>query len=564
MGRCKTLKSIFKLMDTYSDPPRFNINGETNLKTVIGGILTFFSNFFFVAIFLYNLVYFITSNEPNSVVTRQYRNISEFETLQYNLFNITTFMVHSARGMVPVNFKASSANFSLASMDLNNANQVKLTPIGYFKQCSEVNEPYVNNSDISPLFKLFPKDVTYCSEFSNQADITLGGDSFITQSEMYISGNLVINLCDLFGKNNCTSINYLNNISSQYQLKLATVVQNAYTNLNLKEGFSNYFETPMNDIDLSKDYSLEIKVTKNIMETDINPLYDFLPPDRSIYYTLDMKFSEKNRSTNDGKFNLGINIYLDNYEYKIIRTYLKLDAMLANVMSITQMVSMLCMYLNYIYSTGNIEYEIFSKAYDFSILPQDDDKIKVNKAKNLKSSSISNFPMNNLIEPKDISKQDLKFEGKLSLTDVHLQGIEKLKAKLSNRKIKRNKFLLCYVLFPCLFNKQSPKNIILDKASFVLRHEMDIINILRRLIILDNMKHILLSDYQTKGLLMLKSRIINEKVDEKEIIKEMGDNCKLKLDDESMNYYAMVYEYLSNSEDEIDKRLFAKVKSIIE
>jgi hypothetical protein len=562
MGKCNFFKAVLKFVDAYEDSPRLNINGQTNLKTVIGGLLTLLSNLFFLGILIYNIVVFSTSNDPNATVTRQYRNTSQFEDLPYNLFNITTFLISVANGISPLNLTLKSAGFVEVLIDVRSEEGVKVTPIGTFKKCSQVGEDYVRNGDINRLFHIMSAEEAYCSEFNKQANLSLGGNTLAIGQEKDIGAQLTFDTCGYFGKN-CTDRTFLNTVSNFYRLSMGIFTQNAYTDLNAKQGYSTYFDTPVYSIDLSKDYDLDIIVTKNTMETDINPIYDFFPPEVNIYYVFDVKFTERSRPVYDNNFNIYVTISLDNYEYKISRSYLKLDAMLANVMSITQIVSMLCMYINSAFATGNIEYEIFSKIYDFPNIGEEE----ISAIKRLSNKQLKkiNLPVDKIEAKVDTSNhQDSKLGDKVSLTEVYQDRVDKIAWKLSKRKIKRNHLLLCYEFFPCLFRNKGPNSVIIEKASRVLTEEMDIVNMLKKLIVVEKMQQVVLTDYQRKGLQMMKIRNIYEKADEEAIIREIKDNNILRLDAESANYYAMLYEHLSNSEDETDKRLYSKLKPTYE
>jgi hypothetical protein len=148
---------------------------------------------------------------------------------------------------------------------------------------------------------------------------------------------------------------------------MGVYLDNSYINIDVPDGHSSYVDTNAYDVDLGLDYTVSIVATKNTMMTDINTIYEFYPPKVDVFYTFATNIITKTRAVYDKDFNIKVEINLDNYEYIISRSYIKLDAVLANILSMYQILSMIGMTIHKFLSFGKVEYNVMKKLYHFPI-----------------------------------------------------------------------------------------------------------------------------------------------------------------------------------------------------
>jgi hypothetical protein len=537
----QSIKSIIKSFDSYEDIPQFNINGQTNMKSFLGGILSLTSLVFFLGILFYNFGLFISNNEPSAITTRQYRNTSEIEVLPKQFFNISLAMVNLGQRVTPSNLKSKSALFASAAIDLSKEQTLTTTPIGMFLNCSETTNQWFNDyQEVQTLFNLLGQGNGLCSQLDPSKDLKVGGNILKSLSTNALRGAIQYDLCGAVGPEACTNSTILNSLPAT---GLGILFENAYTNLTEELGFTNFLDLSNSDINLGNDYIIEFTVTKNIMSTDINPIYSFVPNVESVFYTLTKTMTATQRPPRSKDLTVTINVLIDDYQYAISRSYIKIDSVLANVLSITQIIALVCQYINSFFSFAKIEYTMMTKLYEFPIT--DDRSPK--EAHNMVN-----------IAPR------VKNEHSLGSHGNEQQGVlmepSSFKRKFERRKLKKNPLLLLYDMFPSCVSKKNINTILLLKGAKMISHEMNLIIMLKKLIEYEKLRDLLLSDTQLQGLLFIGNRVIEEKFDEDKVIEELSHQYNIKYDEMCINNYRVMYDKLMGSQDIVDNKLFIKIK----
>lgn len=76
-------------------------------------------------------------------------------------------------------------------------------------------------------------------------------------------------------------------------------------------GFANYLEETF---DLGFNHHLQIIFTKNVLETDNNVIFNFMPNDKVDFYTFQVKHELKARVKDISTLEISIEIVYDNFE----------------------------------------------------------------------------------------------------------------------------------------------------------------------------------------------------------------------------------------------------------
>jgi hypothetical protein len=546
------LRKLLKTIDTFGNSLSFNINGKSKIKSLTGGFLSLTVNILLVAILIYNIFEFRNNNNPTSNITKNYRNTSVIEKIPNNLFNITSFLLASMGKITPLELHEKTTEFNLFTINTkasaDSTDNLKHTKIGNFESCANVTKDYINSTYIKPLFNFFNKEYTYCSNFDETAETYLGGDPLKGQVK-FIQGDLRLDLCGLFG-DNCTNPDYLNTISQYFATKMGFYFMNNYIDILADNGHSSFVDTTLYDIDLSQDYVIKMFATKNIMLTDINPIYDFYPPKVDTFYSFSTTLLTKKRSVTDTDFNIQVSIYLDNYEYNITRRYIKFDAVLANILSMFQVLSLVAGYIHNFLTNGKVELSIMKKIYHFPV------DIPIDKKPPSTVIELNNIFLEKL-EGDNRNNDCNNINGHGQTSERSLEVIDRFRNKFKQIKPKENKFVVFCSMFRCLHRSRNTN--ILLKGIALVESELDIILILKKMIEYEEIKKVLFSEHQGNMLPLLNGREIHEKMDEVGFKESLRGQMNMKIENEAVGYYIMNYEHLSSSSDPVDKRIFEKL-----
>jgi hypothetical protein len=525
---------MIKLLDRFGNKVNFNINGKEKIKSTTGGLLSVLLNFLLLAIIIYNIIEFSQNNNPVSNITKRFRNLSEIETLDHNVLNITTFLASTNGQVTP--FRLNITQSELVQVKLNfsdTTHNLDAYQIGSFIDCA--NSTYSNPAFAS--FNLI-KNYSYCSSIGRH--MQLGGDLLGNRLQYSVDGLLKLNLCELM---NCTDHGSLNTVSNHLLVKMGIYIDNRYINVDMPYGSSPFIERTVNEIDLTQDYIIEIQLTKNTMYTDINPIYSFYPPQVDIFYSYVTKLMPKERPDYDFDFNIKIELTNDNYEFVINRSYIKLDSVLAKILSMYQILAMIIAIIHNVLSYGKVEYHVMRKLYDFPT--------------NMPIEPSTKKPPLTIIRLNDIELNNLNNSKEFQKDTFTVDSLNKFNAKFSQKPLKSGGALLIFSMFTCCEKSKNTKFLL--KINSIVDCDLNIIAILKKLLEYEGLKKIVLNDHQRGVLPLLNSRILHQDMDLDAFRQDISEQFTLKADDQSINYYISYYEHLSMSNDPVEKRIYQEL-----
>jgi hypothetical protein len=539
--KSQSILRMIKSLDRFGNQVNFNINGKEKLKSTTGGLLSLLINFLLVAIIIYNIIDFSQNNNPVSNITKRFRNLTEIDTLDHNVLNITTFLISTNGQVTPFRLNSTKSEIFQVKLNLSDTNHnIDAYQIGSFIDCA--SSTYSN-----PAFTSFDlvKNYSYCSSIGKNNHMQLGGDLLGNQLQYSVSGLLKLNLCELM---NCTDRATLNVVSNYFQVKMGFYIDNRYINVDMPYGSSRFIEPTVYDIDLTQNYIVEIQLTKNTMYTDINPIYSFYPPQVDIFYSYVIKLKPKQRPDYDFDFNINIELTNDNYEFVINRSYIKFDDVLAKILSMYQVLAMIVAIIHNVLSYGKVEYHVMRKLYDFPVhMPTE--------------STGSKRPLT-IIRLNDIelnlnNSKEAQFELKDTFTDKCIDSVNKFNAKIVQKPPKSNKVLMVFTIFTCC--KRSKNTNFLLKTNSIVDCDLNIIAILKKLLEYEELKKIVLNDHQRNILPLMNSRVLHQDMHLDAFRQDISEQFTLKTDNQSINYYISYYEHLSMSNDPVEKRIYQEL-----
>jgi hypothetical protein len=180
--------------------------------------------------------------------------------------------------------------------------------------------------------------------------LTIGGNILnTTVGDYFMSGTALYNF---HGNEQYVFIfNYMNNIVD---------INNRTT------GYEHIPETKTETF--YENYTVYIKntITKNVMITDENYIFNIFPNVERTFYTSTVDIIVRPKSDREpASLNIFMTYEYANYAKYFQRSYMKIDSLLANIFSITQVLSAVLILMNYIFNHGNLEYTLMKHLYIF-------------------------------------------------------------------------------------------------------------------------------------------------------------------------------------------------------
>lgn len=506
MGISKTTNSFIKAIDYFGSDIQYTINGDQKAKSILGGLTSIVFYILAALVFAYNLDQFIYHNLPTIT-----QNIMPRDTARED--NISLWALNSSFALFdqsdigtlrPLNIKIKDFGIYEVSANFIPVPSKDVTEVAYFVPCSELDLTkrkgrldefisYVNMSNFLCIYNIPP------------ANATLGGNAFqFTKSHVY-NGKVQLDICEEF--KNCSNQAYMQNLSSTNNYKLLSIVEATFTNFTEYNGFSTSMNFYYYSFDLTTDYNIKISFTKNTMKTDRNLLFNFFATEEVEYYTSKIDITPKTRFGNSAAITFDLEYYYDIMEIVYMRSYIKIDIMLAAVFSVIQAI----WYGLYIFITVfNYGYVENFMASELISVKTDQKRDKINDLRN----DLNIRPQKMVIKQKITDcielypKKDTLTEEndkivKNNYVELNNLQIKDIKQKFEGEKVKYNHLLSFFIL--C--KKKRKINFGVIKTI----HKMfDVIKIQRNLIELEYMKSILLDKTQLNVLKYFNKKIVTE------------------------------------------------------
>lgn len=342
----KSASKIIKNFDGYGKAVTLNINGKDSIHSFCGGFFSLVNLFFLIVILLINFYNFAFTPTALITVSEYFRPQREMQTISSENFMLANFFFLIIPGTAPNPITAlpekSGGNIYNFKMQNASVNYIK-THFGKLSDC-EANSLYTENADFFSLYNrtksLSEQKFITCFNFNESINFTVGGDIITASELMKIMVESEYNLFKFMAKPaNCSLA--ASDFRMLSQVKMMTIIKNNYIDKDTKDGYSDFFQTFISDVDFTNDLTVLLKARRVNITTDNNLLYNLNPnvETETVVYSSETIITP--RKGNSTTFVLMHEIVLDSYTTVIERSYLKLDGMLANVGSIVMIIEFL-------------------------------------------------------------------------------------------------------------------------------------------------------------------------------------------------------------------------------
>ena len=564
-----------KNIDIFPLNFNFNIKDNDLLKTFWGGIFSVSLFVTSIALVVYNLYSYSKSQSPIVLISQNFIADKPPELLDISNLQFIPFFLN--RDVKPIIFDIVPQNISFISLDINGTNPPIDLIIGQTDKCSKAKDNFSINlsNSIYETVHIDPNNISCLIKNYSIDDIKLGGSPVLTKQVRQIEFSIKYDLCSnknflLICRNNTAQL--LN------PFFLNIFFNNHYSDLNLAQGYRLFQDFQQKIISAGEDYIIEITVEKNTIYSDDNYLFNFYPKRIYKYYAytnININSYPRRGDPNFATFNFIIR--LDKYETNYYRSYMKLDQLLANTMSIFSVLLLLFENLTKIFEFKSVEYYLMKKLYYFN-LKENCGIIKLESLiKNMKKkTNLSNYLLTlDMIEIElnvQSEKNDLnKIVVDKSLEDKNYKREEVTKfgkkeevewrkiiegTKPHNLRIKKLLFEVC----PCKSSSYEENMIKINKGQEMLFYDLNIVTILKKLIEFEKFKEILFNKNQIDLMNVFHTRKINSKMEVKNFLK--NKLYKIKYDENYSIDISEAYENCLGSQNKKGKKIIQNLQLI--
>lgn len=576
------LRKKIKSIDTYGKGISFNIKGKDQSQSFFGGFCTIVNNIIFWVLFLMNFYNFLFEKYNNPIIDfqSQIRDFSGNQTIRpqdlkfvMGIYNITRVKDQERPNIQPILVKPTFTKF----VEVLKGNNSKVLSAGEIKKCD--GHLYRDDLKFMKILDVLKLPELETCVYLNRTGVEIGGNMLTHHSESTIELEQKFSLCEIAGKEEGCNITHHHHTFKH--LKALFFYKNSYVDKIKTIGHDYTYQIIPLDFNFMADYDIDISAKTAYISTDWNWIFNLIPSDDTHIFKMEVfphldiipaggKIMERRKHI---KFHY--HIRLDDHNETYERSYIKLDDLMANVGSILSLVEFFTIFIADYFTEGNLEHSIYKQIYftgnklnmrekhvsnlnkNFTIKDnnlnnnknneyelksvkkkeKNDKEIKenneaniinnnnLNASNNISIRSNANFK-NEENEMKNIVKEnnnDLNNREVYNLNITNNKEMAKKQRKyLKENLIKKTNFVKIYQIIPKFFKSNDIQRLI--NIQDFIEKELDIINILRKLIEYENFKKLFLNNNQIQILNLMQRRIIS-----KEIIDDEADEFYKKF-----------------------------------
>jgi len=380
--KMKQIKQIVKRTDIYGNIIGFKYEGDDRIKSVFGGCLTVCLVIISIIVFAIRIEGWASNNYNLEVKT----SIFSKDLTTLDSFNSTNLGFRL--GVLELNKNGTPTTLGeLHPIGDNSINQVSLAANPFLhenqKSIGDIIKCYKNkkNNFLPLLINLQDSSFkdTYknflCSNISKETNISLNSDFIFSNRSDYLESNLFFDVCKVTSK--CKDSNALyTTVQNDFRLFLS--LNNQYFNKMEYKGFRSTFTSYVYQrVDFNKDITIDVVVTKNIIITDPNKIFNFIPQYYNEFYSvraiLRETYRPDNLSSGSNIMKIKIVFRADDSEVYIYRNFEAADNLIANTSTIVFAVYFVFKLLLFFFKKGNLTLSLLNKIYQFK--EEDESKI---------------------------------------------------------------------------------------------------------------------------------------------------------------------------------------------
>ena len=462
-------------IDMFPKVFNFHINRQPTLSTCEGICFSLIFYLIAIIIIIYNFAQVYSNDNPILKSQELIRDLKKYDKIPSSAFSLTFGL-----------YNFDSTTFSLDALEYNNETVYKNTLTIYKTFIQYLPKFIYKREAVATLSECFGKVKetgslianAQCYNFTDDT-VEIGGSAFSSSNETYLENNERapgLDICNFNSVYNSGEalIKYPNLTIEQVIDKTtpSSICKNGKTpstivfnllyssdliDINSYKGYSTHILNAYKNFDFhSKILNIEVLLTKSIIETDRNKLYNIKSPDISEFYEKQIVFNLVEKEKADDKLNIRI---LYNYNVKIKhtdRSYNKIDSVLAACFSLIDIILFI---LNFIVTQAtkrSIEYEIINNLYYSTVKDEFDLKrLRTGKTFNIKATNNTVYTKNNLNRNSDY---DVLGNSNISSTQNPNAPPDSNRNNLLDKKVEVMEEVQEYVVQDKLYNSNIPNN----------------------------------------------------------------------------------------------------------
>lgn len=368
---------LLKKADIFDHKFQFNINGNRSVSTLEGGVISIIYFILGGIVFIFNMILTYSSDTPffsNQVLLR---NISKWESVRNSAYDFgfgvykADYVNYNVELLVPIEPNDYFKNIQVFSSNYT------YIPSFSFKKSSAGSVSYCNTTiDLKQPNILMN---ALCYNFTNSSYIQ-GGTIMSSGFEYYLESKINSSVCEFINIKDYFKL-IASNIktpdqqrqecreslsnSDQYQgaLTIGFKFSSELLDINSELGYQTVILTKYLDLDYAfNNLEVTVLLSKNTIFTDQNKIYNFLPQLSNVFYSKSISFLTLPKS-GDVNFSMRVKFVLDEFETITNRSYNKLDNVLANILSVNQLIYILLKMIMATISYNSLENEIIRSLY---------------------------------------------------------------------------------------------------------------------------------------------------------------------------------------------------------
>jgi hypothetical protein len=579
----KVLRNLVKITDQFPLNFRFFIKDQEQKKTLTGGILSILMIIITIGVIVKNYLSFISWEDP--IVRHSVEYIGTKRSENFSLADME--MIHSLLNYP--SFEPIDSNITVNSsenvyIELSDPFFFSSSNIGYFYNCTDANIKKLDSTFYNDYFKSFYYFRNGLCFLNSNDSIQIGGNPIQTQEEAQTLFYFSVDVCSIKElKGVCLNSSKLEKIQYIYSF----TIKNNYPNMSNPKGYDQFFDNYNNFFPFSNDINIDIKLVKNVISSDLNPIYDLFPNKESIFFSFSDISVTTAPSKNPSLITIKVKMKLDSFQNIYKRSYTKIDEALAAILSIYSSICLVCQALVNVFEYGTLDHFFMKKLYYFAPISKQSEVVNFALSKHIKTINgnivkVNLNPQENIQaddivsskSPRDILIKQNVTENKMidkdyKITKIRINEVESSKPISEWKNIingypperctsKMILFDLCHCLRGIV--TEDVKKIVMAREYLV--RDFNIINVLRTLHEFEKIKRILFHLKQIEMLDICPSRIID--MNNPQLINNNLSNYidKIKTSINLKEKIGCIYEELLNSDNDIDKRLVSLVNSI--
>jgi len=378
----KQLKNFLKSSDIYGNIIGFKYEGNDRITSALGGCLTVCLLVISIIVLVIRFVSWSSNNYNIEIKTSSLnKNLTNPDIFNSTYFGFTLGILEFHKDGKPNTLgelnPIGDIYINQISLSTKPSLHEEQTLMGNIVNCYEnnLNEMLtsiikIQNYSFGNTFNTF-----LCSNISKENNITIGSDFIASDQSNYLEANIFFDICKVTPECNNHDALYTE-VKKEFRLYFSLYNQ-FFDKLNYegyKSAYSNYIN---HRLDFNKDLSIDIVVTKNIIITDPNKLFTFLPKYYNEYYSYEAVIRDTNRPaglrTGDTIMNVNIVFREDDREVYIYRDFETIDNLLANTSTIIFAIYFVFKQLLFYFKKGNLTLSLLNKIYKFK--EEDESKI---------------------------------------------------------------------------------------------------------------------------------------------------------------------------------------------